>query len=383
MLRLIRISFSLSIREVRNIAFMLILPLLLTLILGIALATVFDSENDNAMAASVWFYYIEDSDSGDRLRDFLEEYHHRLNMVMTHEADRDTAIDGVSRRDADAYLIYADGVITIYQNEHASQSTRWLEIVFGNYMMRVGIIDEIVEYSANIDLLLFIRDMGMDLGSYVELLQIETIRQPDAIGYYAIAMITLTSVYSMVVLILSLSAERRRGTMKRYLLAGKTLFSFLFSKSVSITLTLLSKLTFIMLFNTFVYRVEFGGFGTWVTVLVVTVVFTFAVTQFASILCLVFKNLTALVVAVNVAFIPTVLFLGGAYLGYHMLIDMGMGDIIVFSPVYHLNRGFFDAIYLNSHDYIRQFTLIVAAAAAFIVAVNFILSKWRGNSWVQ
>jgi len=369
--------------EKRNVALMVLLPLFLTLLLGAALESVFDSENDTVMLSSTWLYYIEDSDGGDRLRDFLDEYGHQFNMDLTWEEDKDEALDVVAERQADAYLVYADGTITIYQNEHANQPTRWLKVVFDSYLMRVAIIDDILENTTDMSLLQFIHDTAMSVGEHVSLMQIDTISRPDAIGYYAIAMITLTSSYSMVALILAINAEKRRATAKRYLTAGKSLFSFVFSKSISMNLVFLTQLVVIMLFNTFIYGVYFGAPRTWLTVLAVTMVFAFAVTQFASMLCLLFKNLTALVVAINTAFLPIILFLGGAYLGYHRLIDVGLGDFIIYSPVYHLNKGIFDAIYLDSTEYIMQFTLIVAVVAVFLIACNFILSKWRGNSWMQ
>jgi len=369
--------------EKRNVALMVLLPLFLTLLLGAALESVFDSENDTVMLGSTWLYYIEDSEGGDRLRDFLDEYGHQFNMDLTWEEDKYEALDVVAERQADAYLVYADGTITIYQNEHANQATRWLKVVFDSYLMRVAIIDDIVENTTDMSLLQFIQDTAMSVGEHVSLMQIDTISRPDAIGYYAIAMITLTSSYSMVALILALNAEKRRATAKRYLTAGKSLFSFVFSKSISMNLVFLTQLVVIMLFNTFIYGVYFGAPRTWLTVLAVTMVFAFAITQLASMLCLLFKNLTALVVAINTAVLPIMLFFGGAYLGYHRLIDVGLGDFIIYSPVYHLNKGIFDAIYLDSTEYIMQFTLIVAVVAVFLIACNFILSKWRGNSWMQ
>ena len=383
MLRLIRVSFLINIMEKRNVALMVLLPLFLTLLLGAALESVFDSENDTVMLGSTWLYYIEDSEGGDRLRDFLDEYGHQFNMDLTWEEDKYEALDVVAERQADAYLVYADGTITIYQNEHANQATRWLKVVFDSYLMRVAIIDDIVENTTDMSLLQFIQDTAMSVGEHVSLMQIDTISRPDAIGYYAIAMITLTSSYSMVALILALNAEKRRATAKRYLTAGKSLFSFVFSKSISMNLVFLTQLVVIMLFNTFIYGVYFGAPRTWLTVLAVTMVFAFAITQLASMLCLLFKNLTALVVAINTAVLPIMLFFGGAYLGYHRLIDVGLGDFIIYSPVYHLNKGIFDAIYLDSTEYIMQFTLIVAVVAVFLIACNFILSKWRGNSWMQ
>jgi len=369
--------------EKRNVALMMLLPLFLTFLLGAALESLFDSENDNVMLGSTWLYYIEDSEDGDRLRDFLDEYGHQFNMDLTWEEDKDEALDVVAERLADAYLVYADGTITIYQNEHANQPTRWLKVVFDSYLMRVAIIDDILETTTDISLLQFIEETAMEVGEHVSLMQIDTVSRPDAIGYYAIAMITLTSCYSMVAVILGLHAEKRRATAKRYLIAGKSLFSFIISKALGMNLVFLTQLTVIMLFNTFIYRVYFGAPQTWLTVLAVTMVFAFTVTQFASMLCLIFRNFIALVVTVNTALLPVMLFFGGAYLGYHRLIDIGLGDIIVFSPVYHLNRGIFDAIYLDSTEYIMQFTLIVAIVAVFLIACNFILAKWRGNSWMQ
>lgn len=383
MLRLIRISFFLDLKEKRNIAFMLLLPLLMTLILGIAVGPIFEGDSDGAMESSVWFYNIEDSRNGERFREFLDMYHHQLAMEMTEETDKYAALNAVSNMRVDAYLIYADDVITIYRNEHAPQVIQWLEIVFNNYLMRASIIEDIMADATDVMLMQFIQSNAMEVGSHVALLQIETIRQPDAIGYYAVAMLTLTSCYSMIVLILTLSEEKRRNTIKRYLLSGKSLFSFLFSKSISVCAVLSIKFAFIMLFNTFVYRVEFGDIRSWLTVLVATIIFTFAVTQFAVLMALIFKNLTALVVVLNAAFLPVVLFFGGAYLYFQRLVAIGLGDFIVFSPVYHINRGLFDVIYLNSYDHILRFLTILMPISLFMVLSNILLAKWRKNTWAQ
>ena len=383
MLRLIKVSFSLNIREVRNIALMVLLPILLTLILGISLSSVFSENNSNVLAASNWLYQIEDTDSGNNLKEFLDTYHDKLNMEITEQTNQEDAIKAVSDLDVDGYLIYKDKTVTIYKNEHSSESTKWLEIVFDNYLDRASIIDDIVENSDDLTLLQFVQDNSMDIGSHIELLQINSTRQPDAIGYYAIAMITLTSCYSIIVLLLGLSEEKRKNTLKRYLLSGKSFFSFLLSKSISICLVLFAELIVVMLFDTFIYRVDFGDIRCWTTILVATIVFTFAVTQFGVLLSLIFKNLAALNIIINAAVLPIVLFFGGAYLHFYKLISMGLQNILIYSPVYHLNKGLFDAIYLNSYGYILKFSAIVMAVSLFMAVINMMLAKWRGNSWVQ
>lgn len=383
MFRLIKISVFLNLKEIRNIALMILLPILLTLILGVALSSVFNDNNSAVLPPSIWLYYIEDTDEGEHLREFLSVFSSQLNMEMAEQSNRDDAILDVSNLNVDGYLIYTGGTMTIYKNEHSSDSIKWLEIVFNNYLIRASIIDNIVENSQDLNLLQFIQDNAMNIGSHVELLQIDSARQPDAIGYYAVAMITLTSCYSIIVMILGLSEEIKKNTLRRYLLSGKSLFSFLFSKSVSICLVLFIQLSIVMLFCALVYRVDFGDLRSWVTILISLSIFTFAVTQSGILLSLLFKNLSALNIIINAAVLPTVLFFGGAYLHFYRLIDMGLGNIIVFSPVYHINRGLFDVIYLNSYYYIFNFSITVAVVSLLILAVNAILSKWRNNSWVQ
>jgi ABC-2 type transport system permease protein len=383
MLRLIKIGFLLNIKETRNIVLMVLLPILLTLILGVSLASIFTENNSSVLTASKWLYKIENTAAGDKFKEFLETYHTQLNMEVNKQNDREKALQAVSDLDVDGYLIYENETITIYKNEHSSDSAKWLEIVFDNYLDRVSIIDTIVEDSTNLTLLRFVQDKAMDVGDHIELLQIESTRKPSAIGYYAIAMLTLTSCYAIVVLILGLNEEKRRNTLKRYLLSGKSFFSFLISKSISICLVLLAELIIVILFDAFVYRVDFGDLKCLGVILAATIIFTFAVTQFGILLSLFFKNLFALNIIINAAVLPIVLFFGGAYLHFYRLISMGLQNIIIYSPVYHINKGLFDAIYLNSYDYIIQFSIIVIAVSAGMLVLNMLLAKWRGNSWAQ
>ncbi|MDR0501499.1 MAG: ABC transporter permease [Coriobacteriales bacterium] len=383
MFELVKVSFFLNIREVRNIALMVLLPILLTLILGVSLSSVFNESNSNVLSASRWLYQIEDSASGEKLKEFLETYHTQLNMEVSEQANYDEAISSVSNSGVDGYLIYKNETITIYKNEHSSESTKWLEIVFDNYLDRASIIDGIVDSSQDLELLQFVQDNSMNIGNRIELLQIESTRQPNAIGYYAIAMITLTSCYSIVVMILGLSEERRKNTLKRFLLSGKSFFSFLLSKSISTCILLLAELFVVMIFDTFIYRVDFGDAKCWLTVLAVSVIFAFAVTQFGTLLSLLFKNLMALNIIVNAALLPIVLFFGGAYLHFYKLISMGLQNIMIFSPVYHVNKGLFDAIYLNSYEYIFKFCVLALIVSVLLAEINILLSRWRGNSWAQ
>jgi ABC-2 type transport system permease protein len=383
MLQLIKVSFSLNIREVRNVALMVLLPILLTLLLGVSLSTIFNDSNSNVLSASKWLYLIEDTDHGAKLKEFLDTYQTQLNIEISEQDDQEVAIRAVSNLDVDGYLIYKDETITIYKNEHSSESTKWLEIVFDNYLDRASIINGIVDSSQNLELLQFVQDNSMNVGNHIDLLQIESARQPNAIGYYAIAMITLTSLYSIIVFILGLNEEKRKNTLKRYLISGKSFFSFLFSKSVSICLVLFAELFVVMAFDTLVYRVDFGDMRCWTTVLLVSVVFTFAVTQFGTLLALLFKNLMALNIILNAVLLPVALFFGGAYLHFYKLISMGLQDLIVYSPIYHINKGLFDAIYLNSYQYIIRFAIIALTVSLLLSGINVLLAKWRGNSWAQ
>lgn len=383
MLRLIKISFLLNITEIRNVALMVLLPILLTLILGVSLSSVFNDDNSSMLAASEWFYQIEDSDSGEKFEEFLDTYNSQLNIELTEQQDKDVALQAVADLEIDGYLVYTEDLITVYVNEHASDSTKWLEIVFDNYMDRAAIIEGIVEDSTDITLLQFVQDNSMDVKNHVEALQIESVRQPDAIGYYAIAMLTLTSCYSLIVLILGLNEEKRRNTLKRYLLSGKSFFSFLFSKSLSVCCVLFVELAVVMLFDTLVYQVDFGDIRCWLTVLAATIVFTFLVTQVGVFLSLLFQNLSALNIILNTVVLPVVLFFGGAYLHFYKLIGMGLEDVLVYSPVYHINKGLFDAIYLGDYTYILVFCLVAFAISLDVLVINRFLAKWRGNSWVQ
>jgi len=380
---LLKINCYINFMDKRSIAFMLILPIVLTFLLGSALDPIFDGDGTNVLEVSTWLYYIDDSEGGDRFREFLDEYNERLNMNMSEETDLDTALDSVSDMIVDAYLLYRDGLITIFRNEHASQSARWLEIVFTTYLMRVSIVNDIAEEGADIELLRFIAETGMDIGSHVSIMQIEAVRRPDAIGYYAVTMLTLTGTYAMLVFVLALNAEKRRMTLKRYLLSGNSLSNFLINKSVSIAIVIFVKLSLIMLFNTFIYRVYFGSPATAIIVLLAIVIHAFAFTQIGMLFSMMIRNLTALAIALNAVILPAILFLGGAYLGYQRLTAIGLGDFAVYSPVYHINRGIFEAIYLNSIDYLIRYIIIAFVAALLLAAINTILAKWRGNSWVQ
>jgi ABC-2 type transport system permease protein len=362
---------------------MVLLPILLTLILGVSLSSVFNDDNSSMLAASEWFYQIEDSDSGEKFEEFLDTYNSQLNIELTEQQDKDVALQAVADLEIDGYLVYTEDLITVYVNEHASDSTKWLEIVFDNYMDRAAIIEGIVEDSTDITLLQFVQDNSMDVKNHVEALQIESVRQPDAIGYYAIAMLTLTSCYSLIVLILGLNEEKRRNTLKRYLLSGKSFFSFLFSKSLSVCCVLFVELAVVMLFDTLVYQVDFGDIRCWLTVLAATIVFTFLVTQVGVFLSLLFQNLSALNIILNTVVLPVVLFFGGAYLHFYKLIGMGLEDVLVYSPVYHINKGLFDAIYLGDYTYILVFCLVAFAISLDVLVINRFLAKWRGNSWVQ
>ena len=383
MLRFIAIVFFINFKDTRNIALMTLLPILLTLILGTSLSSVFNENTGSVLSASKWLYEIEDTEDGDRFLEFLETYSTQLNMELVEQSNKDAATKAVSNLDVDGYLVYMDKAITVYKNEYSSVSVKWLEIVFDNYLDRASIIEDIVDSGPDLSVLQFIVDNAMDVGNHIELLQIESIRQPDAIGYYAIAMITLTCCYSIVVLILALYDDKRKDTLKRILMSGKSFFTFLFCKSFSICLVLLAELSIVMLFDALVYRVYFGDFRCAITVLAVCVVFTYAVTQLGTLLCLIVKNIMALNIVINAALLPAMLFLGGAYLHFFKLISIGLKDILVYSPVYHINKGLFDAIYLDSYDYITQFLFVVIAVSVVLTLLNMILSKWRGNSWAQ
>ena len=148
MLRLIKVNFVLNLRDIRNIALMVLLPILLTLILGVSLASVFNSDNSNVLSASKWLYQIEGTVSGERLKEFLDTYRSQLNMEITEQLNEDEAIEAVANLDIDGYLIYKDETITVYKNEHSSDSTKWLEIVFDNYLDRAAIISDIARTRA-------------------------------------------------------------------------------------------------------------------------------------------------------------------------------------------------------------------------------------------
>ena len=366
-------------RTVRDKMFtliMLVFPFLLIWVLGSAFSGIMgggDEVSEPSIHASIIYTITEDS----RMSELFEEHMTEVNEYFSMKKfdDHEEGKNKIKYHEYDAYVIVGADIITVYKNSYYNFNASMGELIIKAFADDYNLMYEI----ANTDPAALTRAGDVTGSGFTEEVSFDRDRTPGSMDYYGVSMSTMFIFYGMIFLGTYFAGNRLNKTEGRIKASPANILSYQWGTALGNVVLMMLQAVFIIGAGLIVFKVYWGdalGIG-----LLVILAETLMVSAMGTVLGLTMKNEGAIAGIAQIV-IPAIVFLGDGY------VEIGGGGTVQaikkLSPMYWINHGIFDAIYLNEHRtaYISiAISLGVAVACtAVIVLLNVKRNRRTANA---
>lgn len=365
-------------RTVRDKMFtliMLVFPFLLIWILGSAFSGIMggDGESEPYIHANLIYTVTEES----QMSGMFEEYMTGENdfFSLTEFNDIETGKDKIKYNEFDAYVIVGAEKIIVHKNSNYNFNSSMGELIIQAFADDYNLMYEI----AMIDPAALARVDSVEGSGFTEEISFDRQRTPGSMDYYGVSMSTMFIFYGMIFLGTYLAGNKLNKTEGRIKASPANILSYQWGTAMGNVVLMMLQAIFIIVAGILVFKVYWGS------ALAISGLVIFAeavmISAIGTVLGLTIKNEGA-IAGISQILIPAIVFLGDGYTNIG-----GTGAILVikkFSPMYWINHGIFDAIYLNDNRTafisISISIGIALACTAIVVLLNIKRNRRSANA---
>jgi ABC-2 type transport system permease protein len=209
--------------------------------------------------------------------------------------------------------------------------------------------------------------------SYIRSVSLDRNKQPSAMDYYAVTMMTLIIMYSARYGISCIADEKRDKTLLRIFCAPVRNSQILVPKVIGPVLGTTVQMVMVFLIDKYLLKAEWGS-----NLLPVFAVLLSQIVMMISVgvgFAYLFKSSNSATAIIQTA-IPFLVFLGGGYISLDIIGITGfLKDLTYISPVRWINSTLFSIIYANDYSTFGTTIAICLAIAVLFLGTSAILSK--------
>ncbi|MBN2558647.1 MAG: ABC transporter permease [Clostridia bacterium] len=331
-------------RTVRDRMFfiiMLLFPVLLIWLLGSAFAGVMGDQDTDSIVSARLIYTVEESSP------LSEAFETHLagaeNKFFTLEKldDRDLAMESIIRNNYDAFIIIAADKMTIYKNSYYNFNSSMAELILKTFTDDYNLMYEIA--SRNPAALAGAVD-AVDAGPFTKEVSFDRQRTPGSMDYYGVTISTMFIFYGLIFLGTYFAGNKVNKTADRISTSPASMTLYQWGTAAGSVALISMQSLLVVTLGILVFKIYWGGeLGISLLVILAEIIMVSAI---GTILGIMLKN-ENMIAGISQIVIPAIVFLGD---GYVQLGDSGALSVIKkLSPMYWINHGIFDAVYL--HEY--------------------------------
>lgn len=357
-----------SIRNKRAILMMVLLPIVLSTILGTALTGLFDTAKN--LKDINLLYTIEGNGPTSSSFNTLMEKGQKMGITFTAVKNFKEGADCIRDAKYTAYIVVKEdqGTIELFKNNRQNFEANFAETFLNTFVQRYNAVHEIAEVSP--------RALGeINKENPFDYIQVESLdkkRQPSAKDYYGVTILTLIILYSSLSGAWSIKGETVRKTGSRIICSPVKKHEIFLGKILGVFLITSLQISIVILFSKYVLKAYWGPhMGIVLLLIAAEVVMAISVGIGAAFLI---KNETAMAGVLNMI-IPFVVFFGGGYVPLENLSKL-LQQIANVSPLKWTNQAIFQVIYSSNFSLApAAVTINLAVAAVILVISSFVFRK--------
>lgn len=358
-----------SIRDLKSMAIMTLMPLASILILSIAISAVFN--HSELSMSNVHLEYLVKGEKGV----LTPGFENLMTEMLTDDSnslleigDKKDSINRLKNDEISCLVEIDEGNRTIifYKNNIYNSDASIIEGVLNTYINRFNAIYEIKSVNSKL-----LEDMNLEgeRNNYITLKSLDKKDDPNAMDYYGVAMCILFVLYSMSMPITVNINEKKKGAIGRILMSPIRKKDLLLGKVLGGVGITTIQFGLVILTTVFIFNVNWGDHPIYAFILIFTLIMM--AVSIGTALGLLFDSEEKAMGIIHVLIVIIALF-GGSYMP---LTGLGtFGEIgKYFSPVWWSIKGVMNMIYSGEMS-----TLYVAMVINLGIAILFLsIASWK------
>lgn len=356
------------VRNKKSMLLMLFYPIVLMVVLGTALSGAFDN---SAGFSEIKVLYT--NPAGTPLAEVFRGFVARgqeMGMDFTLAPDVERGIESIKSGAYACYVKVTNTGVELYKNDSQAFRGLMVETMLGTFTQRYNAIYEILRVNPAVAGKLISQSTN---GDYVKTSSLGERKQPRALDYYAVTMLTLIILYGSTRAAYAIFNEKLMKTESRLYCTPVKKSTILLGKILGMLWVAVFQVIFVVLFCKYVLGTYWGDHLGIILLLLISEV-AFAVSLGVGMAYLVRGEVGASQGILNVL-IPVLVFLGG---GYVPIDSFGKTVLLIakISPIKWVNTAIFQVIYNNDLGTVLQSTILnVCLAVVFLVFAFFSVRK--------
>jgi len=346
-----------SLRDKKAMSMMVLFPIVLIVILGTAFSKTFGGDVNIEIKAEVAYTNYSKVELTKAFDSFKDDLTKELKVTFkelpgtSNKEDTQEGIEAIKNGKYSCYIVLSDNEFKIYKNERFNFEGNLLESVFNTFVQRYNLVMQVAKVNpAAIEGIL--SDSNTN---YTSMVSLEKKKQPRAMDYYAVTMITLIIMYATMTGSYSITGERTTKTESRMVITPVTKYQIFIGKAIGCVLVTVLQILIVFLFSKYVLKINWGD-----NILVVLLILFSEIVMAISLgtgMALITKNESASNGILN-ALVPIMIFLGGGYVPLDQFQSKALNLITQVSPIKWTNEAILKVIYSNDMSTVAQ-TLII------------------------
>lgn len=359
-----------TVRDRMFLIIMLVFPMLLIWLLGSAFSGIMGGGGSEGGMGKAHIVYTVTEES--RLSEAFEQYlaGHENDYFSIEEAENaDSAMEAVRRNAVDAYIEVGAESVLIFKNSSYNYMSSLAELVIGAFVDEYNLIYEIISTSPESMQLMPDTTQKTFTGETA----LERERTPGSMDYYGVTISTMFIFYGVIFLGTYFAGNRTNKTEDRIRSSPVSLTSYQWGTATGSIMLLACQAAIVLAAGILIFNVYWGdSLGVGIAVIAAEIVM---VSALGTLLGLLIKN-ENVIAGISQVLIPAIVFLGDGYVQIG-----GEGAILAIkkiSPMYWINHGIFDAVYLNDFKNASISIIISISVAVVCTAAVALVNSGRG-----
>lgn len=357
-----------NLRSKKSLIMMILYPIVLMVVLGTALSGAFDS---SAGFSEINVLYT--NPGGTPLAQAFQGFVARsqeMGMVFTLEPDREQGMQSIKSGAYACYVIVSGARVELVKNDSQAFRGILVETMLSTFTRRYNAVYEIAKANPAMAGEIMNRPAS---GDYVKTSSLSERKQPRALDYYAITMLTLIILYGSTRASYAIFNEKLMKTESRLYCAPVKKSALLLGKILGMLLITMLQVIIVVVFCKYLLGTYWGShLGTVLLLLTSEVVFAVSLGIGMAFMA---RGEVGPAIGILNLIIPFLVFLGG---GYVPIDSFGKTILMVanISPIKWINSAIFQVIYNNDFGTVLQSVLInVGLAVGLLVFAFFCVRK--------
>lgn len=358
-----------NVRDKKALTMMMLFPMILILVLGSALAGVFDKQRS---IEEINVLYINKSNNqvAEAFNSFIKKGKD-MGIVFNEAEDEKIALDnikGIKETKYSCYIKVNNEKIEVYENERFNFNSSIVSIILSAFVDRYNLMVEVAKVNP-----FALKDIAQNNNeNYVKVVSLDGERKQRAKDYYAVTMTTLFTLYGALYGAWAMKSEKIRKTGNRIMASPIKNYEIFIGKLSASVFFIFIQMTILVYFSKFVVGAYWGeNIG---TVLLLILSETIMSVSFGLGMAFIIKNPNTMQGLLN-SIIPFIAFLGGAYVPIEQYDNKVLNFLMNISPLKWINDAIFKVVNLGDFSLISKALMINLGFAGICLITASVLSR--------